>query len=151
MTSSTMAGFQKPGKSSRSYQSSNPVNIRLTPVPSARSDSHHVFVNVINEKIEWYIESNKLFPHEICGFRKGKGTLDALHILVDQVQLALNNNQHVIACSVDVEGAYDNIQIEVLVAQMRRLGISECLVKAVYSLFKERLLHAVWMVTQFNG
>ncbi|KAL9694501.1 hypothetical protein quinque_013786 [Culex quinquefasciatus] len=65
--------------------------------------------------------------------------------------LALNNNQHVIACSVDVEGAYDNIQIEVLVAQMRRLGISECLVKAVYSLFKERLLHAVWMVTQFNG
>ncbi|KAL1398832.1 hypothetical protein pipiens_002335 [Culex pipiens pipiens] len=125
----------KPGKPPSDASSFRPIALA--------SCFRKCYENMIKEKIEWYIESNKLFPHEICGFRKGKGTLDALHILVDQVQLALNNNQHVIACSVDVEGAYDNVQIEVLVAQMRRLGISECLVKAVYSLFKERLLYAV--------
>ncbi|XP_062557953.1 uncharacterized protein LOC134222819 [Armigeres subalbatus] len=43
-------------------------------------------------------------------------------------------------CSIDIQTAYDNVHIAFFVGQKRNIGITDCLIKSVYNLFKERRL-----------
>lgn len=124
----------KPGKPSDDSKSYRPIALA--------SCFRKTYENMIKEKIEWFLEHNRLLPESICGFRKGRGTMDALHILINEIQSAFHNNQHVILCSVDVQSAYDNVHISLLIKELREIGISECLVKAVHGLFSERKISA---------
>lgn len=99
-----------------------------------------IYELLIKEKLEWHMESKNLFPMEMCGFRKGKGTVDAVNIIVEESQEALQQREHVLVCSVDIKSAYDNVDIELLINEMKLMKVDECLVKAVYSLFQERVI-----------
>lgn len=122
---------EKPADDSKSYR----------PIALA-SCFRKTYESMIKEKLEWYLEHNNILPDTICGFRKGKGTMDALHLLVEEVHTAFSRNEHVAMCSIDIQSAYDNVQIPILLQEFREIGVEACLIKALHGLFGERILSA---------
>ncbi|KAL9692218.1 hypothetical protein quinque_015861 [Culex quinquefasciatus] len=126
---------------------------RLEIVPSIALAScfRKTYESMIKEKLEWFLEHNNILPDTVCGFRKGKGTMDALHLLVEEVHTAFSRREHVAMCSIDIQSAYDNVQIPIMLQEFREIGVEACLIKALHGLFGERILSAsldnvTWLV-----
>ncbi|XP_055605253.1 uncharacterized protein LOC129753460 [Uranotaenia lowii] len=74
------------------------------------------------------------------GFRKGRGTQDALHVDVNTAKQALTTRQRSLFCMLDIKSAYDCVNINKLVDELLRWEIPPQIVRAVYELFRERHL-----------
>ncbi|XP_038117293.1 uncharacterized protein LOC6044496 [Culex quinquefasciatus] len=77
--------------------------------------------------------------------------MDALHLLVEEVHTAFSRREHVAMCSIDIQSAYDNVQIPIMLQEFREIGVEACLIKALHGLFGERILSAsldnvTWLV-----
>ncbi|XP_055605838.1 uncharacterized protein LOC129754009 [Uranotaenia lowii] len=66
--------------------------------------------------------------------------MDALFSLIEESTRALSCNEHVVICSIDIKSAYDNVQVEFLINELRALQVPECIVRNIYMLFEERIL-----------
>ena len=62
---------------------------------------------MINERMIYYLESNKLLADIQCGFRRQRSTLDHLIRLESFIRNAFINKQHAVSIFFDLEKAYD--------------------------------------------
>ena len=62
---------------------------------------------IINDRLVWHLESNKLLTSVQCGFRKRRSTTDHLVRLETFVREAFVQQQHCVAVFFDLEKAYD--------------------------------------------
>ena len=62
---------------------------------------------MINDRLVWYLENNKILTDIQCGFRKRKSTLDHLVRLESFIRDAFLNKQEVVSIFFDLEKAYD--------------------------------------------
>ena len=62
---------------------------------------------MVNDRLVWYLESNKLLTSVQCGFRKCRRTTDHLVRLETFVREAFVQRQHCVAVFFDLEKAYD--------------------------------------------
>ena len=62
---------------------------------------------IINHRLVWFLENNKLINKYQFGFRKIRSTTDNLIILENEVQQSLNARNHFIAVFFDIQKAYD--------------------------------------------
>ena len=69
------------------------------------------------------------------GFRKGKGTRDAIFQLRAITQRAIQVKRKIYACFVDYQIAFDRVKNDKLVEVMRRAGIPELEMKLIVSLY----------------
>lgn len=63
---------------------------------------------MVNERLVWYLESNKLLASIQCGFRKHHNTLDHLIRLETYIRKAFIKNEQAVAIFFDLEKAYDS-------------------------------------------
>lgn len=122
----------KPGQRSDSAKSYRPIALA--------SCFRKVLELLIKERVEWLMEAEGYFSEEICGFRKGKGTQDALHAVINTARKAIANRQHALFCMLDIRSAYDCVNINLLVDELLRWNIPVHLVRIIYFLFRERKL-----------
>ena len=73
--------------------------------------------------MEWYIESQVLLCQSQLGFRKGKSTLDNLTILFNEISSTFIKRGITTAMFIDVKGAYDNVDIDILSYQLKKIKI----------------------------
>lgn len=99
-----------------------------------------LFHSMLNKRLEWYLESNKLLSPNTTGFRKGQSCLDNLARLVTNIQVGFSKNNATIACFVDIDGAYNNVIIECLVNILDRLKVGATICQYVWEFSKKRFL-----------
>lgn len=122
----------KPGQQSDSAKSYRPIALA--------SCFRKVLELLIKERVEWHMETMGYFSEAICGFRKGKGTQDALHSVINTARTAIENRQHALFCMLDIRSAYDCVNINFFVDELLRWNIPVELVRIIYFLFRERKL-----------
>ena len=57
------------------------------------------------------------------GFRRGKGVFDNLAILTSKILSSLSENQLSVMILLDISSAYDNINVDLLISELAKLGI----------------------------
>jgi len=62
---------------------------------------------MINNRLVWFLEINKLITPLQCGFRKQRSTTDHLFRLESFIREAFIQRQHAVAVFFDLEKAYD--------------------------------------------
>jgi len=85
----------KPGK-----EESDPVSYRPVALTSCICK---IMKRMVNEKVVWYLEKNKLLTPVQCGFRKWRSTTDRLVCLETFVRQAFVQWQHCVSVFFDLE------------------------------------------------
>lgn len=96
---------------------------------------------VITNRLEWWLETRKMLPRSQFGFRKNLSTQHSIAHLMTDIQAAFSNNESVTAIFIDVSGAYDNVQMDLLAQELRILGIPESLITLLLNIYTERFLY----------
>nr|CAH7712630.1 unnamed protein product [Callosobruchus chinensis] len=81
------------------------------------------FERLIKFRLEWYINSNGLLSDFQFGHKTGFGTLDAISVLVTDIQLCFMENHYTGAAFLDVKGAFDSVQLDTLYHKMCQINI----------------------------
>lgn len=78
---------------------------------------------MVNKRLMWMIEKNKLIQAFQSGFRKGRTTMDHLVVLEAEAQYAFVNGQEMGAVFFDMIKAFDSINHSVILQKLRSIGI----------------------------
>lgn len=91
----------KPGKDKFNILSYRPISLIST--------LSKVLEKMINKRLVWFLETNKKFTIQQCGFRKNHSTQDVLATLHTDITEAIIRKQHLILIALDIEKAYDMV------------------------------------------
>ena len=108
--------FVKPGKDPSSPDSYRPIALT--------SALCKIMERMITNRLNWFMESNKLFNPMQTGFRKNKSTLDHIMRLQSEVQNSINHGQYTAGVFLDFSKAYDMLWKDGLMRKLAKLKIS---------------------------
>jgi ribonuclease HI len=106
----------KPNKDPTAPESYRPIS--LTPTLCK------IMEKMITNRLQWFLETNKLLTPYQTGFRKHKSTIDQILRLQDYIHKKLSNKQNVLAIFIDFERAYDMLHVPTLLEKLHKMGIS---------------------------
>lgn len=99
-----------------------------------------ILEHLVKNRLEWFIESNKLLPDSQFGFRKNKSTADCVGLLITDILLAYTQSKSVASCFIDINSAYDNVNISLLLDKLVLLGVPPRLCNVISGIFGERII-----------
>ena len=91
--------------------------ISITPILSK------VFERLLSKRISRFVESNHQLPDLQFGFRKGRGTCDALLTISSNLQRALDYGHEARVVGLDFSAAFDRVNHLALIYKLKLLGI----------------------------
>ncbi|CAB0035524.1 unnamed protein product [Trichogramma brassicae] len=97
------------------------AHINLVPWWDAECDRAKRLRRAAN-RLQWWAETNNWLPLCQHGFRKGNSCIDNLAGLTMTVQSAFKERRDVYATFLDIEGAIDNVNIDILIQRLADLG-----------------------------
>lgn len=95
------------------------------------------FERMIKDRLEWWLESTKILPEAQYGFRKQRGTIDALTDLVTELQLTLSQNKTTCCMFLDIKNAYGCVDLNILQRKMIKIGLPERAAECITNLFRD--------------
>src|SRR6218665_3525325 len=90
---------------------------------SLLTHSSNILLKVIAKRLQTKAEADKCLGEDQFGFRKGRGTRDAIGALRMLKERSLEHKQEVYICFVDYEKAYDRVDWKKLINALRRMGV----------------------------
>lgn len=91
---------------------------------------------------------DKVLPSEQFGFRQGRGTGDAIHMLQSEVERVLKRpKSHLYAVFIDCVKAFDKASRHLIVDSLRQAGVGGYLLQVISSFFD----HDTLLVEGENG
>ena len=127
---STAIPVPKPGK-----DTSDPSNYRPVALTSCICK---VMERMINSRLVWYLERNKLISPMQCGFRKQRSTTDHLVRLESFVREAFVQRQHAVGVFFDLEKAYESTWKFGIMRDLHNAGLRGRLPLFIESFLKNR-------------
>ena len=100
---------------------------------SIMSQIAKIVLRVIDERLKRNIEET--VDRAQFGFRKGKGTRDAIFVLRTIIERAIEKQKDLFMCFVDFEKAFDMVRHEVLVDRLRVLGVDTADIRVMSNLY----------------
>ena len=86
----------------------------------------------------WWCESNNILPSFFYEFRRGKPCHDCLsNLFIDSI-IAKNKKKLIGVLSLDLEGAYDKVNLQVLIDTLKELKIPSKFITFVFNLINDR-------------
>ncbi|PGH37471.1 MAG: hypothetical protein CRN43_21000, partial [Candidatus Nephrothrix sp. EaCA] len=82
-----------------------------------------ILLKVIAKRLQAKAEADKCLGEDQFGFRKGRGTRDAIGALRMLTERSLEHKQEVYICFVDYEKAFDRVDWKKLINALRRMGV----------------------------
>lgn len=122
----------KPGRDSSSVSAFRPISLM--------SCLCKIFHSMITKRLEWFMENGDFFYEETTGFRKTKSCIDNLTNLITRIQLGFSKDQITLGCFVDIQDAYNNVDVTVLLSTLNELGVGSKICTYLWSFLKERHL-----------
>lgn len=107
--------IKKPGKDPKRPASYRPIALT--------SHVGKTMERMINDRLSYWVETKGYIESYQSGFRKGRGTMDPVLALEDEIRKAQTNKEAVAAVFLDIEKAYDMLWKEGLLIQLNRLGV----------------------------
>lgn len=83
------------------------------------------------------IESKGIIPPNQTGFRKGMGTINNICILNYMINRRIEKKRKLVGLVIDLKAAFDTVDREILIREMREKGVWEELVVRIGELIKE--------------
>lgn len=99
------------------------------------------YERLIKNRLEHWLESQNLLPHTQFGFRRERSTLENIANLVTDIQIGFTENKYTTGLFIDIQGAYDNVQLHILCEKMQRLKIPELIIHNIYNLYSYRNIY----------
>jgi potassium voltage-gated channel Eag-related subfamily H protein 8 len=78
---------------------------------------------MINDRLVWFLESQKLLADIQCGFRSQKSTLDHLIKLESFIRDAFINQEYAVSIFFDLEKAYDTTWMYGILKDLHDMGL----------------------------
>lgn len=122
----------KPGKNPSDPNSRRPIALSTVLVK--------VMEHMIKHRLEWFLENGGILAKSQYGFRKGMSTYDSLGILTSDIRLSFLNKENLVGVFLDIEAAYDNVQLPLLRQKLIRVRIPEKMTRFVCNLLSERTI-----------
>uniref|UniRef100_A0A2H8TL40 RNA-directed DNA polymerase from mobile element jockey n=2 Tax=Melanaphis sacchari TaxID=742174 RepID=A0A2H8TL40_9HEMI len=99
---------------------------RVIPIPKSNSNTSFrpialssslckVFEHMLKTRLDWWLESNSILPPNLFAFRKGMGTIECLSTFIGNIYHSFNNKEYFVATFIDIRGAFDSVNIHILV------------------------------------
>lgn len=140
---------------SSGYVPSQWQEIKVVPIPKPSRDLNSpaslrpislisclckIFHSIMNKRMEWFFEKQSLFSDNMIGFRKGRSCFDNLTRLVAHIQIGFSKNLTTVACFIDIDSAYNNVDVTGLTNILDGLGIGSRICLYLWSFLSERRL-----------
>ena len=93
---------------------------------------------MVKNRLEWYVERHCIINKSQGGFRRGKGVFDNLAILTSRILSSLSENQLLVIILLDISSAYDNINVDLLISELAKLGIPKDMSLLIKDLLTDR-------------
>ncbi|KAG5667525.1 hypothetical protein PVAND_015504 [Polypedilum vanderplanki] len=119
----------------KSGDRSNVANYRGISILSSLSK---IFEKILCKRINNFINHSKYHDKSQFGFRKGKGTSDAVAKLVSYVSNELDDNRYVISIFIDVKKAFDTVLHEILLFKLEKMGLRGVALEIISDYLKNR-------------
>lgn len=120
----------KPNKPPNSHNSYRPISLA--------SCIGKLFEQMIKLRLDYFIEKNNILPRFQFGFRKGKSTTDSFVYFVEDIKRCLLSNSVAVCVFLDVQGAYDNVDLHQLISVLHDIGIPGKLLKWIFEFCYDR-------------
>ncbi|CAB0029393.1 unnamed protein product [Trichogramma brassicae] len=99
-----------------------------------------LFETMMKNRLQWWAEVNDWIPKDQHGFRRGHSCVDNMTGLFLMVEGAFRRSRDVLTAFLDVEGAFDNVNVDILLERLASLGCTRRIVKFVQFVTRERLI-----------
>lgn len=97
-----------------------------------------LFEKIIDYQLERVIRDRNVIPSGQFGFRGGHSTIHALLKIHDDITQGLRNKRCTVACSLDIQKAFDSVWIDGLLYKMIKLGFPNPWIRVLSSFLSGR-------------
>ena len=94
-----------------------------------------MFERLLNSLLEWFLESSEKLNEAQSGFRRGRSTKDNIVALWSAIKIAFANKKHVFDSFIDIKGAFDWVNVTILISELNLLGAPEYFCHIIHLLF----------------
>ncbi len=96
-----------------------------------------IFTSILNRRISDFCERNNVLSDAQFGFREGRSTVDALHLLLSITQRYLNENKRLYCVFVDMKKAFDSVDRNSLWFKLYRSGIQGKMLRVIRDMYSK--------------
>jgi len=100
-----------------------------------------VLERMIYRRLQWAVETHFLLPEFQSGFRNSRSCIDNLVTLTNRIHTGFLRKESTIAIFLDIAGAFDNVIPNILIQELRNLGLPACFCKFIENLLLERSIY----------
>lgn len=98
-----------------------------------------IMERLVNERLGWWLEKEKILDEKQNGFRKGRGCNNNLIELITDIRNSMYYGKKVMAVFLDISSAYNNVQRNIMVEQLVEEKCSEKIVKFINKCLEGRV------------
>ena len=109
-----------------------------------------LFESLIKLRLQWWCEHHNILPKSQSGFRKGRSTYDNLVNLSLDAEKALSSDRHLLAAFLDVSGAFDNVNCDILLQKLASIGCSKNLIQFAKSILSNHQIKTEVLGEEFR-
>lgn len=120
----------KPNKSPNSHNSYRPISLA--------SCIGKLFEQMVKLRLDYFVEKNNILPKFQFGFRKGKSTTDSFVYFIEDIRGCLLSHSSAVCTFLDVQGAYDNVDLHQLISVLYDIGIPGKFLKWIFEFCYDR-------------
>ena len=104
---------------------------------------------MINDRLTWFLEKNKLITNLQIGFRKARSTIDHLRHLETLIREAFAKKEHMIAIFFEIEKAYDTTWKYGITKDLENMGLKGKLPIFIINYLNNRKFQ-IWISTTLS-
>lgn len=97
-----------------------------------------ILERIINDRMQWWFEYKRLIPRNFFGFRRAKSCSDSLATLYLDILNARKRGHALGVIFLDIIGAYDNVNLEVLINILQKYNVPEIVVRFIKNIINNR-------------
>ena len=102
-----------------------------------------VMERMVNERLVWYLDKNKIISKQQCGFRTNRSTVDHLIRLESFIRDAFRRKEHVVTVFFDLTKAYDTTWKHGILKDLHKIGLRGNLPKFISNFMTDRIFQVL--------
>jgi len=98
---------------------------------------------MVYRRLQWTTESLFFLPEYQSGFRNSRSCIDNLVTFTNHIHTAFLHKASTVAVFLDIAGTFDNVIHNILIQELRNLGLPACFCKFIENLLLECFIYVV--------
>lgn len=95
-----------------------------------------VYERMIKNRLDWWLDTGNILPTQQFGFRKRRGTIDALTGLISDIEIAFTRNETIGSIFLDIAGAYNGVDLDILEYKLNSIGLPHQASRRITDLYR---------------